>query len=85
MIKNESKHSLRSKFLNVVNDFASTVAGDREFQAFVTLKEKKFRRVFSLGVIDFNFQLCPLVFVSPSGIRLKNLLILVSTSLCKIL
>jgi len=53
MIKNESKHSLRSKFLNVVNDFASTVAGDREFQAFVTLKEKKFRRVFSLGVIDY--------------------------------
>ena len=36
--------------MNVVNDFASTVAGDREFQAFVTLKEKKFRRVFSLGV-----------------------------------
>jgi len=62
---------------------ASTVDGDSEFHTLTTLNEKNLSRMSSLGVVGFNFQLCPLV--RPERSTSKNKFIGVSTRLCKIL
>ncbi len=85
MNKNASRHSERSKALNAINELASTVDGDKEFQALTILKEKKCSRVSSRGVTGFIFQLCPLVGLSPGRSKVKKLFFGISIRPCSIL